>query len=552
MVESRHRGSVVGLDASGAVAFRLGDVDAPVYGRSANKPLQATAMVELGLELPPRSWPSCARATTASRRTSRASGRSSRSAGLDEELLQNTAAYPLHGPSAADVIRAGRRRAAVLQNCSGSTQDAVPRGAGLGTRLLPRPGPPAPRHVTTMVERLGGEAVAHVGIDGCGTPAHTLSLTGLPARSPRWPLRRPPRRWAAVRVAMTTHPDMVGGTGRDVTALMEAIPGLVAKDGARGCWSWRCPTGVRSPSSWPTGRGGRSRPSCSLRSTALGADTSGADGVRRTPVLGGGRPVGEAHAVPFCRASDPRRGKTQADREAPRLGCRGISRRTLSSCRCRRPPCATSWRSSPSAGGRRWLRMATKLMRAEITRPMLMRASPMANSNWSKLFLPTIAGQDRVDDPVDDRVDVGERLEGDDQAGSNGDEVALVHEVPELAPASSSSTVSLSQEGATSTRASLSDAPAARSEIVAGAKPFAVSPAGRLRSHNPFGMAHRPGRATRRASRAAGSRPGCSRPGRLRWEPVPAAPHRPEDRQHGRRRGATRRTCCSSFWPSPG
>ena len=31
----------------------------------------------------------------------------------------------------------------------------------------------------------------------------------------------------------------------------------------------------------------------------LGADTSGADGLRRTPVLGGGRPVGEAHAVAF-------------------------------------------------------------------------------------------------------------------------------------------------------------------------------------------------------------------------------------------------------------
>ena len=32
---------------------------------------------------------------------------------------------------------------------------------------------PLQRHVTTVVERLGGEAVAHVGIDGCGAPAHT-------------------------------------------------------------------------------------------------------------------------------------------------------------------------------------------------------------------------------------------------------------------------------------------------------------------------------------------------------------------------------------------
>ena len=102
---------------------------------------------------------------------------------------------------------------------------------------------PLQRHITTVVERLGGEAVAHVGIDGCGAPAHTLTLTGLahafaavasaPAGSPM----------AAVRGAMTTHPEMVGGTGRDVTALMAAVPGLVAKDGAEGVLAAALPDG---------------------------------------------------------------------------------------------------------------------------------------------------------------------------------------------------------------------------------------------------------------------------------------------------------------------
>ena len=110
MVESRHRGSVVGLDASGAVVLRVGDVDVPVYGRSANKPLQATAMVELGLALPP---PQLA-LVCASHNGEPAHVAGVRailaSAGLDEGLLQNTPAYPLHEPSAADVIR-GRRSA---------------------------------------------------------------------------------------------------------------------------------------------------------------------------------------------------------------------------------------------------------------------------------------------------------------------------------------------------------------------------------------------------------------------------------------------------------
>ena len=42
---------------------------------------------------------------------------------------------------------------------------------------------------------------------------------------------------------MTAHPDMVGGTGRDVTALMATVPGLMAKDGAEGVLAAALPDG---------------------------------------------------------------------------------------------------------------------------------------------------------------------------------------------------------------------------------------------------------------------------------------------------------------------
>ena len=41
---------------------------------------------------------------------------------------------------------------------------------------------------------------------------------------------------------MRAHPVMVAGPGRDVTALMEAVPGLLAKDGFEGIQSLPCPT----------------------------------------------------------------------------------------------------------------------------------------------------------------------------------------------------------------------------------------------------------------------------------------------------------------------
>src|SRR5689334_16144735 len=52
-VEGHHHGSVVALDGAGAVDWAVGDVTGPILPRSSNKPLQAAAMVRLGLDLPP-------------------------------------------------------------------------------------------------------------------------------------------------------------------------------------------------------------------------------------------------------------------------------------------------------------------------------------------------------------------------------------------------------------------------------------------------------------------------------------------------------------------
>src|SRR3712207_6194661 len=48
MVESRHRGAVAVIDGSGTMVLAIGDIEAPVYPRSAIKPLQALALVETG------------------------------------------------------------------------------------------------------------------------------------------------------------------------------------------------------------------------------------------------------------------------------------------------------------------------------------------------------------------------------------------------------------------------------------------------------------------------------------------------------------------------
>ncbi len=51
LVESVHHGSVIALERDGSVALNIGDTAVPMYPRSSNKPIQAAAMVRLGLPL---------------------------------------------------------------------------------------------------------------------------------------------------------------------------------------------------------------------------------------------------------------------------------------------------------------------------------------------------------------------------------------------------------------------------------------------------------------------------------------------------------------------
>ena len=104
---------------------------------------------------------------------------------------------------------------------------------------------------------------------------------------------------AAVSRAMTTCPDMVGGTGRDVTALMVGVPGLVAKDGAEGVLAAALPDGRAVALKLADGSWRGFAAVLLAAMDQMGVDTSGASALRAAPVLGGGQPVGEAHAVPF-------------------------------------------------------------------------------------------------------------------------------------------------------------------------------------------------------------------------------------------------------------
>lgn len=239
MVESVHNGAVVVVAADGGVTFSVGNPEAEVYGRSSNKPLQAQAMLDLGVKLGVEQTAlACASHSGAKEHLTIVKSILVAN-GLDLTALQNTPTLPYDRVLADAVVAAGGQAAPVYQNCSGKhatmLATCVANGWPVDTYLDEEH--PVQLAITERVAELA-DGVAHVGIDGCGAPTHATTLVGL-ARA----FGRLASRQGDVWQAMTRHPELVGGPGRVVTSLMRAVPGLLAKDGADGMFAAGLPDG---------------------------------------------------------------------------------------------------------------------------------------------------------------------------------------------------------------------------------------------------------------------------------------------------------------------
>ena len=302
-IESEHFGAVVALNTDGSVAFSVGDPDVVIYPRSAMKPLQATAMVDAGLDLPPQLLALVCASHDGRPEHLDAAQRILQHAGLDEWSLGNTVDYPLDDDERERAIRAGRQRTALQMNCSGKHSGMLATCVAAGWRhdtSYLSSDHPLQRHITATIPSLASEEAAHIGVDGCGAPAHALTLVGL-ARAFRTIATAergtPEHRVAA---AMTTHPDMVGGPTRDVTLLMRGLPGFVAKDGAEGVFAVGLPDG-RAVALKVSDGANRARPPVMREAlTRLGVGLENVDPATwDSPIWGHGRRVG------LCVAAGP-------------------------------------------------------------------------------------------------------------------------------------------------------------------------------------------------------------------------------------------------------
>ena len=255
-VESSHRGAMAVLDADGALRAGLGDIDRPIFPRSAVKVLQALPLVASGAA---DAWGlgdaelalACASHGGEERHALAAASMLAK-AGLDAGALECGAHWPYAEAASRALAAQGREPTALNNNCSGKHAGFVCLGChlagGADARAFVRgyigPDHPVMREVTAALQATTGHDLASTprGTDGCSIPTFAVPLRALAlafARVATGVGLSAEHAAAARRLrgAVAAEPFMVGGTGKFDSRVMERLGERVfCKVGAEGVY----------------------------------------------------------------------------------------------------------------------------------------------------------------------------------------------------------------------------------------------------------------------------------------------------------------------------
>ncbi len=301
LVESVHFGSLTALKHDGGSLLSLGEPTSRMYPRSALKPLIAVAMLRAGLELPDDQLALAAASHSGAAVHQETAEKILADAGLTPSELRNSTDLPYGTAEREAWLRNGLGPTQLAQNCSGKhaalLATCARNGWPLDTYL--HAGHPITALIRETVADLTGEAITAISTDGCGTEVFGLSLTGMARAFSRLATAEPGTPERRVADAMRAHPVLVAGEGRDVTALMQAVPGLLAKDGFEGIQLIALADGSAVALKVSDG-GDRARmPAAVPALLALGVEPGALAPFNNLPVFGGGRPVGELRGLPI-------------------------------------------------------------------------------------------------------------------------------------------------------------------------------------------------------------------------------------------------------------
>ena len=256
-VESTHRGALAILDADGGIVASLGDIERPIFPRSAVKALQALPLIASGaadrLDLSDTELAlACASHNGEPLHAQTAAGMLAK-AKLDAGMLECGTHWPYLDTATRALAAQGREPTALNNNCSGKHAGFLCLACALHdgansvdlrqyVRGYVKPEHPVMREVTAALQATTGFdlSTAPRGTDGCSIPTYAVPLRHLAHAFARFGsgigLSDGHARAAQrLRTAVAAAPFMVAGTGRFDTRVMERLGERVfCKVGAEG------------------------------------------------------------------------------------------------------------------------------------------------------------------------------------------------------------------------------------------------------------------------------------------------------------------------------
>lgn len=263
-IESIHRGHLIILSGAGEIVARLGDPETVTFWRSSAKPFQTLPFLlsgaadafgfeenEIALACGSHSGEDFHVATAQ---------KMLEKAGFNETDLRCGAHLPFDETAAARLIKSDEKPTQLHNNCSGkhAAMLALAKFIGADVQTYEKFEDPIQQNILKTVSAFTEipENEIKIGIDGCALPNFALPLSAMarafaklvfPPQNFDETLRESCRR---IVTAMMNFPEMIGGSRRLDTLIMQAAPGkIISKVGAEGVYL----AGILPNERWKTG-----------------------------------------------------------------------------------------------------------------------------------------------------------------------------------------------------------------------------------------------------------------------------------------------------------
>ena len=248
-------------------------------------------------------------------------------------------------------------------------------------------GPPPQRAMAETIADLAGEPVAATAVDGCGAPVMAISLAGLVGPSAAR-TAGPDTAEGTVAAAIRGCPDYLGGTRRDVTALIRGTHGAIAKDGAESVYAVGLADGRHRPARSRTAASAPARSSwrgCCATSASSRRPTTGSRTPGARPRRAGRRGRGR-RALGMRGGMRPHEGRLQ--RVARSLGD-GRRRGRRGGHPARSSPSSASPTTTAPSRSRRWRARSPSCASSATSAPVLDEGAPVLVVSQFTLYADT-------------------------------------------------------------------------------------------------------------------------------------------------------------------